>query len=143
MSKPEQNLQNHARVDPVFHYFLILIFLLNVLFCAVHFFYQRNWFSAWLLVLAVGLLFLLFRVRIYPLKVQDRVIRLEERLRISLLAPELRPRITELTEKQLVALRFASDDELPSLAAQALEERLSAHEIKKRIINWRPDHLRV
>ncbi|HEY4049673.1 MAG TPA: DUF6526 family protein [Acidobacteriaceae bacterium] len=144
MSAPEQNLQNHVRTDPVFHFLLLGLLLLNIILCAVHFYYQRDWFSAWLVVVATALLILLFKMRTYPLRVQDRIIRLEERLRLSLLAPpDLRPRISELTEAHLVALRFAPDDELPALAAQALNEHLTPKEIKKRIAKWRPDHFRI
>jgi Family of unknown function (DUF6526) len=144
MSPPEQNLESHVRTDPVFHYLLFGLLSLNIVLCAVHFYYQRDWFSGWLVVAAIALLILLFKMRLYPLKVQDRVIRLEERLRLSLLAtPDLRPRIPELTESQLVALRFASDDELPALATQALNEPLAPKEIKKRIVKWRSDHFRV
>lgn len=144
MDKTEQNLKNHVRTDPIFHYVLFFIFMFNVIFCAIHFFHARRWFEGWTVVLAVGLLILCFKTRLYPLKVQDRVIRLEERLRLALLAPErLRPRISELSEAQLIALRFASDDELPRLAEQALNERLNAKQIKRLIVTWRPDHFRV
>jgi Family of unknown function (DUF6526) len=144
MSAPEQNLQNHARTDPVFHFVLLGLLLLNIILCAVHFYYQRDWFSAWLVVAAIALLILLFRMRIYPLRVQDRIIRLEERMRLSaLVPPDLRPRIPELSEAQLIALRFASDDELPVLAGQALTEHLTSKEIKQRIAKWRPDHFRI
>ncbi len=84
------------------------------------------------------------KIRMYALRVQDRVIRLEERLRLaSLLSEPLRSRIPELTVGQLVALRFASDAEVPKLAERALSEKLSPADIKKAIQVWRPDYLRV
>jgi ferritin-like protein len=76
--------------------------------------------------------------------VQDRVIRLEERLRLQALAPEeWHSQIYRLTEDQLIGLRFAADDEVLELAKQALEHHLSRKQIKERIQNWRPDHFRI
>jgi hypothetical protein len=95
-------------------------------------------------VVAVALAVVIVKLRNYPLRVQDRVIRLEERLRLASLLPEpLRSRIPELTEGQLVALRFASDAEVAKLAERALSEKLSPADIKKSIQTWRPDYWRV
>ena len=93
---------------------------------------------------ALAALVLLFRLRTYPLKVQDRVIRLEERLRLQALAPaEWHSQIYRLTEDQLIALRFAADDEVVELAKQALEHNLNRKQIKERIKSWRADTWRV
>jgi hypothetical protein len=95
-------------------------------------------------VLSIGAILLLFRLRQYPLKVQDRVIRLEERLRLQALAPPAwHSQIHRLTEDQLIGLRFASDDEVVALATQALDENLTRKQIKERIRNWRADYWRV
>ena len=84
------------------------------------------------------------KLRQYPMKVQDRVIRLEERLRLQSLAPEeWHAQIYRLTEDQLIGLRFASDDEVVELAKQALEHNLTRKQIKERIKDWRPDNWRV
>ena len=97
-----------------------------------------------MLVLSLAAIVLLFRLRSYPLKVQDRVIRLEERLRLQALAPvEWHAQIYRLTEDQLIGLRFASDDEVVELAKQALEHNLTRKQIKERIKSWRPDEWRV
>jgi hypothetical protein len=85
-----------------------------------------------------------FKLRMYPLRVQDRVIRLEERLRLQALAPaQWHSQIYRLTEDQLIGLRFAADDEVVELAKQALEHHLNRKQIKERIQNWRADNFRV
>jgi hypothetical protein len=95
-------------------------------------------------VIALAALVAVFKIRLYALRVQDRVIRLEERIRLVSVLPEpLRSRIGELTGAQLVALRFASDAELPSLVERALQEKLSRADIKKAVVNWRPDYSRI
>ena len=97
------------------------------------------------LLLAIGLLILFFCARVFPLRVQDRVIRLEMWLRMEkLLPPDLRGRIPDFTVNQLVALRFASDEELPELARKVLSANITDRKtIKKMIQHWRPDYLRV
>jgi hypothetical protein len=92
----------------------------------------------------LALLVAMARIRGYAIRVQDRVIRLEERLRLmSVLQEPLRSRIGELQDKQMVALRFASDEELSGLVQRALDEKLSNTDIKKAILKWRPDYSRV
>jgi hypothetical protein len=146
-----QTFANHTRLDPLYHLFVLPIFGLGVLFSLIHFFAHiteggfRDHFHAFLLILlASALLVAALKIRTYALKVQDRVIRLEERLRLAqLLSDPLRSRIAELTEEQLIALRFASDAEVPKLTERALNEKLSLKDIKKSIQNWRPDNWRV
>ena len=149
-AKP-QTFANHTRWDPVYHFFVIPVFVLALLLTLIHFFAHitegdmRDHIHSFLLILlAAALLIMAFKGRMYALKVQDRVIRLEEQMRLMRLLPEpLRSRISELTEGQLCALRFASDAELPKLAERALNEKLSRADIKKAIQNWRPDYRRV
>lgn len=139
-----QNYANHAKFDPPFHFFLAPIFLINLIVCIVHAFRYPRLESFWTVVVALALLALVFKMRLYALKVQDRVIRLEERLRLTQLASEaLRSRIGELTESQLIALRFASDAEAAGLATNALANGHKAKDIKQAIRNWRPDYFRV
>jgi len=146
-----QTYANHTRFDPLFHFFLAPVFILGLVLSLVHFFYhfresdfRDNFHSFLLVVLAIAVFTLVFKVRLYSLKVQDRIIRLEERLRLTqLLSEPLRSRIPELTEDQMVGLRFASDAEVPNLVERALNEKLKRREIKKAIQNWRPDYWRI
>lgn len=149
-NQPQSNA-HHTRWDPVFHFFMIPVFVLGLILSLVHFFahmmhsdFRDNFHSFLLIVLASALLTSVFKMRLYSLKVQDRVIRLEERLRLTQLAQEpLRSRINDLTVDQLCGLRFASDAEVCKLAERALKENLKRKEIKRAIQNWRPDNWRV
>jgi len=149
--KQPQSFANHTRFDPLFHFFLLPVFAIALVMTLVHFFYhfresdaRDNFHAVLLIVLAVAFLMMLLKIRLYSVKVQDRVIRLEEQLRLNhLLAEPLRSRIPELTEDQLCGLRFASDGEVAKLAERALNEKLSRKEIKRAIQNWRPDYWRV
>jgi hypothetical protein len=144
MADAPQNFSNHTRLDPPFHFFILPVFAISLILTIVHLIRRPGLHSVWIVVFMVAAIAALFKIRLYALRVQDRVIRLEERLRFAtLLDPALRPRIAEFTESQLVALRFASDAELPALAARALNEKLSNSEIKKLIQHWRPDYWRV
>jgi hypothetical protein len=142
--KVPQTLANHGRLDPPFHLFIVPVFAITFISSIVHLVIHPRWGTAWLVVVAFALLVLAFKTRLYALRVQDRIIRLEERLRLaSLLSPPLRGRIGELSEAQLIALRFASDAEVPALTEKALANKLSRADIKKEIQNWRPDYWRV
>ena len=149
--KKPQTLANHTRWDPPFHFFVLPVFALGLILTLIHFFAHithgdiRDHIHAFFLILlAVAFITWMIKTRSYALKVQDRVIRLEERLRLTQLASEpLRSRIPKLTEDQLCGLRFASDAELPKLAERALNEKLSRSDIKKAIQTWRPDYWRV
>jgi hypothetical protein len=142
--KKPQAFANHTRLDPLYHFFMLPVFAITVIAAIVHFIWHPSLHSGWLFVVSVAAAIAVSKLRLYPLKVQDRVIRLEERLRLSLLLPEpLRSRIPELTEGQLIALRFASDGEVPKLAERAISEKLSPSDIKKAIQTWRPDCWRV
>jgi hypothetical protein len=144
MAPVPQTLANHVRFDPGFHYTLVPL-LLAVLYCAGYNVYRHHDLVAFtILGLALALILTALKSRMYAARVQDRVIRLEERLRLmTILPPLLHHRIAELTESQLVALRFASDKELMGLTARVLEEKLDNKQIKAAIIDWREDHFRV
>jgi len=140
----QQNLNNHARFDPLFHFFLLWIAIASVVIAIVYAVHHPSFDSVWLVVVAVAAFFALFKLRSYPLRVQDRVIRLEERLRLQALAPvPWHAQIYRLNEDQLIALRFAGDDEVVELAKQALEHNLNRKQIKERIRSWRGDYWRV
>ncbi len=145
MADTPQTYANHTRFHPPFHFFLapgsIVLLILTIVNVVRH--YHR--LDAWILLLMGALFFVaVFLIRLNPLRAQDRLIRLEERLRLeALLSAELSERIGELTESQLIALRFASDQELPALVEKVLAAKMPAKDIKKAIVTWRADTFRV
>jgi len=139
-----QSLKNHGRLHVPFHVVSFFALITNVVVAIVYAVHHFSFYSAWLVFLSIVLFVPFFIIRIYPLKVQDRVIRLEERLRLQALSPsEWHTQIYRLSEDQLIALRFASDDEVVHLAEQALEHNLTRKQIKERIKSWRADNWRV
>ena len=139
-----QTLKNHGRLHVPFHIVTFFTLLANLVIAIIDAVHHFCFYSAWLVVLSIVVFVPYFIIRLYPLKVQDRVIRLEERLRLQALAPsEWHTQIYRLSEDQLIALRFAGDDEVVELAKQALEHNLNRKQIKERIKNWRADNWRV
>ena len=139
-----QTYSNHTRLDPLFHLFLLPVAAINVLVAVWNLIRNPGLGAGWFVVLALAGTVAVLKIRSYALKAQDRVIRLEERLRLSqLLGDPLRGRIGELTEAQLIGLRFASDAELPALAGKALAMKMGQREIKRAILNWRADYFRI
>ena len=143
----EQSAKSHTAWDPLTHTVigpLCLIALVLALYSL-----WQGWQHAFVkdipvLLLAVALLILNLRTRSYTLRIQDRVIRLEERLRLATLLPPTELASSgSLSTAQLIALRFASDAELPALVSRTLTEQLTPPEIKAKIKTWRPDHARV
>jgi len=142
-----QNLKNHTRFDPAFHFFLVPVLLLDLVFAlytAIHRWPEHPHIFGWWVVMSLVLIVMAFKTRTNALKVQDRVIRLEERLRFTaLLAPAELDATTRLFMPHIVALRFASDAELPALVRRTLAEDLTPKQIKSSITAWRADNLRV
>jgi hypothetical protein len=142
--KVPQNFANHTRFDTPFHFFIVPVFAISLIVTIVHLVMHPGVHSAWIVIFMLAATTAILKMRLYALRVQDRVIRLEERLRLVILLDEpLRTRIGELSESKLIGLRFASDAELPALAAKALAEKLSRADIKKAVGQWRPEYLRV
>lgn len=140
-----QSFKNHAKFVPAFHFFVAPVFLLNIVWSIVRVVQSFSFGTIVSLLVAIALFLLAFTARIFALTVQDRVIRLEMRLRMQqTLPPDMTPRIPEFTVSQLVALRFASDAELPDLARKVLQENLTERKaIKAMVRNWQPDNLRA
>ena len=139
-----QSYANHVRFDPPFHFFLMPVTLITTIALIVRAVRQPSLLTIWLVVVALAGVVAVFKIRLNALKVQDRVIRLEERLRLISVLPEAtRSRIDELSDGQLIGLRFACDEELPALCQRALDEKLSKKAIKQAVTKWRPDYLRV
>lgn len=142
----EQNLKNHSKFVPTFHFFVLPILVINLgssIYRVIH--AGFSFASVFGVLLALALLLMALHARLFALSVQDRVIRLEERLRYERVLPdELRRHADELTVNQFVSLRFASDAELPQLIRKVFDEKLSERKaIKQLIKNWKPDYLRA
>ena len=145
MAEPSpQTLVNHARIDPPFHYFVLPVFAISWIVSVIFVVRHPNFLHFWIVIFNTALLVAVIRFRQYALKVQDRVIRLEERLRLAALLPDSqRSQIARLTERQLIALRFASDAEIPMLVEKSMSSNLAPADIKKAIKTWRADYWRV
>ena len=145
MSPTPQSYANHRRFFPIFHYFAIPILLANVAVSVIHAIRQPSAFTAWLVVLSLGLVAGILSGRASALIVQNRLIALEMRLRLATsLAPDLRSRIPELHLRHLIGLRFAGDAELPGLVERCLRGELTTTDAVKRAVqDWRVDTIRA
>ena len=146
MAEPTpQTYQNHTRWVPGYHFLLMPILVLNLGWSLYRLVTSFSFETVVGLLLAFGLALGFLFARVFALAAQDRVIRLEERMRMQTLLPaDLKPRINEFTTSQLIALRFASDSELPDLARKVLDEEIARQRpIKEAIKTWRPDYQRV
>lgn len=140
----DQSFKNHAKFDPIYHFFLAPVAVANVV-VELYAMYRRPTYSElWFLILAIAFLVAVFKLRSNALGVQDRVIRLEETLRMQHVLPaSMQGEIAKLHRGQFIALRFAPDSELPSLVQQTIANNWHAKDIKGAIKNWKPDHFRV
>jgi hypothetical protein len=145
MAEKIQSAKNHVRLLPPFHFFVLPVLFLNFLNTVRHIWIAPSYSAAWAAVVAAALLMLGLLSRVMVLTVQDRLIRLEMRLRLRELLPaDMHGRIKDLTHRQLVAMRFASDAELPELTRDVLAGKLAtSKEIKLRVRQWEPDWLRA
>ena len=142
-----QSYKSHTRWDPPFHFFAMPMLLLNFIFAiysTIHHWPYDPRLHIWWVIMAVVLFVAIGTLRGAALRAQNRIIRLEERLRLSrILSPADQARIGELTIQQLIALRFASDEELTALTHKTLTQNLDQKNIKQNIVNWRADYDRV
>ena len=140
-----QTFENHAKIVPGYHRWTTALLVFPMLWFGYRLASDFGADRLALFAFALGVLLVGWYSRAFPLGVQDRVIRLEERMRLErLLTDELHSRTPELTTKQLVALRFASDEELPELVRKVLDQNIGDRkEIKRQIRTWRADHQRI
>jgi uncharacterized membrane protein YdbT with pleckstrin-like domain len=142
----EQSFANHTKFFPAFHFFVVPVMVINLV-ASVYRWYATgfSWGGAWRVLLALALVMGFLSARVMALKVQDRVIRLEERLRYERILPtDLKPRIGEFSVAQLASLRFACDAELPELARRVLDDKMTERKaIKQMVKTWRPDYSRA
>lgn len=145
MADRPQTFATHTRYHALFHFIGIPILSINIIVKIVQALRFPSWERYWDIIVAIALLIGMYLARAYALTVQNRVIRLEERLRLQRLLPDdLRARIDELRTTQLIALRFCADDELSEMTRAILSGELHGRkDIKRRIKNWRSDWLRV
>jgi hypothetical protein len=145
MATTPQTFANHARWQPPFHYFVVPVLLINVVWSVITFVKIPTWNSGWWIIVSVALAVMAFLVRVNSLRVQDRLIRLEERLRYQhVLSARLLPQTSALRTSQIIALRFAGDNELEELVAAVLAGKFAKNsEIKRAIKSWRADTFRV
>ncbi len=143
--KQPQNYKNHRRYVVGYHVVAFLILLINLVWSVYRVIAVISTGTVITAVLAIGLILVFYYARVFAMAVQDRLIRLEERLRFARLLPEdLQSKIDDFTAGQLIGLRFASDEELPELARKVVDENIQNREdIKKLIKNWRADYQRV
>jgi hypothetical protein len=143
---PEQSYANHTKIVPPFHIGVLGLLLLTLMGSLVNLYrsvgdHERIYSASLITALSVALILVALFARVFALGAQDRVIRAEENMRHYLLAG--RPLDTRLTVKQIVGLRFASDNEFVALAREAAERGMSQDDIKKAVKFWRADHARL
>ena len=145
MADTQQTYANHTRWHPPFHFFDLPVMLINFVWSIVECFRHPGWNQGWGVVVSLALVLLTFLSRLNALKAQDRIIRLEEKLRYQQLLPaDLAKQVGSLRVGQIIALRFAADQDLEMLVREVLGGRLTKPaEIKKAIKNWRGDTFRV
>lgn len=145
MADQTQTLGTHRRWVPAWHFFALPVLLINVFVVAVNFVRDPRLINGWAVLVAIAFFLGILLSRTMPLRAQDRIIRLEERVRLDRVLPaDLRGRIGDLTADQFIGLRFAPDEEVPDLTRRALGGELKTRaDIKRAIRSWRPDHMRV
>ena len=141
----QQTYASHRRYIPEFHFFVMPVLIANIVVTVIEFVRHPRFITAWIAVVAIALGVGIWTARAMALRAQDRIIRLEERARLGqLLPPDLRSRVGELHTSQLIAIRFAPDEEVADLVRRTLDGELKTRaDIKRAIQNWRADHLRV
>lgn len=145
MAQASQTYKNHVRFFPLFHFFVVPVMIVNFFVAVWRVYSQPSAGTTWGVVVALAFVGLALASRLMALTVQDRLIRLEMRLRLQqLLPPELLARVSEIDRPHFVALRFASDAELPDLVREVLAGKLGTQKsIKERVRSWQPDYFRA
>lgn len=145
MADQTQSFASHRRWIPIWHFFALPVLIINVFVVAIAYVRDPRLINGWAVIVAIALAVGIFVSRYMPLRAQDRIIRLEERARLERVLPsDLRGRVGELTPSQLIAIRFAADDEVQDLTRRTLNGELKSQgDIKRAIRTWRADTLRV